>query len=153
MAHFQTGVTEEQIAEYKEAFALFDNKNNNTIAIKDLATVLRSLGQNPSETEVAEMLQLADPDGAGVVDFDTFLSLIQTKVKEQDNEGEIRESFRVFDKEGNGKISSSELRHIMTTLGDKLTEDEVDEMLNEAEADPSGMINYEAFARILTSKY
>ena len=153
MAHFQAGVTEEQIAEYKEAFALFDNRNNNTISIKDLATVLRSLGQNPSETEVVEMLQLADPDGSGVVDFDTFLSLIQTKVKEQDNEGEIRESFRVFDKEGNGKISSSELRHIMTTLGEKLTEDEVDEMLNEAEADGNGMINYEAFAKILTSKY
>ena len=153
MAHFQAGVTEEQITEYKEAFALFDNKNNNTIAIKDLSTVLRSLGQNPSEREVAEMLQLADADSSGVVDFDTFLSLIQTKMKEQDNEGEIRESFRVFDKEGNGKISSSELRHIMTTLGEKLTEDEVDEMLNEAGADGNGMINYEAFAKILTSKY
>ena len=153
MAHSQVGVTEEQIAEYKEAFALFDHKNNSTISKKDLPTVLRSLGQNPSESEVTDMQQLADPDNSGTVDFDTFLSLIQTKMKEQDSEGEIRESFRVFDKEGNGRISSSELRHIMTTLGEKLTEDEVDEMLTEAEADGNGMINYEVFAKVLTSKY
>ena len=153
MAHSQAGMTEEQMAEYREAFALFDNKNNNTISTKDLPTVLRSLGQNPSESEIGDITQQADPDGSGAVDFETFLSMIQTKLKDQDSEAEIRESFRVFDKEGNGKISAPELRHIMTTLGEKLTEDEVDEMLNEAETDGDGMINYERFARVLTSKY
>ena len=64
-------------------------------------------------------------------------------MKETDSEDEIREAFRVFDKDGNGFISAAELRHVMTNLGEKLTDEEVDEMIREADIDGDGQVNYE----------
>ena len=63
-----------------------------------------------------------------------------------------REAFRVFDKDGNGFISAAELRHVMTNLGEKLTDEEVDEMIREADVDGDGHINYEEFVRMMMAK-
>jgi len=57
------------------------------------------------------------------------------KMKDTDSQEEIQEAFKVFDKDGNGYISAAELRHVMTSLGEKLTEEEVDEMIREADVD------------------
>ena len=65
------------------------------------------------------------------------------KMKDTDSEEEIKEAFRVFDKDGNGFISAAELRHVMTNLGEKLTDEEVDEMIREADVDGDGQVNYE----------
>ena len=73
------------------------------------------------------------------------------KMKDTDTEDDIREAFRVFDKDGNGFISVQELRHVMTNLGEKLTEDEVDEMIREADIDGDGEVNYEEFVAMMTS--
>ena len=64
-------------------------------------------------------------------------------MKDTDSEEEIKEAFRVFDKDGNGFISAAELRHVMTNLGEKLTDEEVDEMIREADVDGDGQVNYE----------
>ena len=69
--------------------------------------------------------------------------MMARKMKETDSEDEIREAFRVFDKDGNGFISAAELRHVMTNLGEKLTDEEVDEMIREADIDGDGQVNYE----------
>lgn len=65
------------------------------------------------------------------------------KMKDGDAEEEIKEAFRLFDKDGNGFISAAELRHVMTCIGEKLTDEEVDDMLNEADLDGDGMVNYQ----------
>uniref|UniRef100_A0A182KCR4 EF-hand domain-containing protein n=1 Tax=Anopheles christyi TaxID=43041 RepID=A0A182KCR4_9DIPT len=70
--------------------------------------------------------------------------MMARKMKDTDSEEEIREAFRVFDKDGNGFISAAELRHVMTNLGEKLTDEEVDEMIREADIDGDGQVNYEA---------
>lgn len=63
------------------------------------------------------------------------------KMKDTDSEEEIREAFKVFDRDNNGFISSAELRHVMTSIGEKLTDDEVDEMIREADQDGDGRID------------
>ncbi|TRZ22764.1 hypothetical protein HGM15179_004377 [Zosterops borbonicus] len=139
-------LTEEQIAEFKEAFSLFDKDGDGTITTKELGTVMRSLGQNPTEAELQDMINEVDADGNGTIDFPEFLTMMARKMKDTDSEEEIREAFRVFDKDGNGYISAAELRHVMTNLGEKLTDEEVDEMIREADIDGDGQVNYEGVA-------
>ncbi|NXX43172.1 CALMS protein, partial [Tricholaema leucomelas] len=145
-------LSEEQIAEFKEAFSLFDRDGDGCITTKELGTVMRSLGQNPTEAELRGMVGELDADGSGTVDFPEFLSLMARKMRDTDSEEEIREAFRVFDKDGNGYISAAELRHVMTNLGEKLTDEEVDEMIKEADGNNDGQVNYEEFVRIMTEK-
>jgi len=116
---------EEQIAEFKEAFALFDKDGDGTITTKELGTVMRSLGQNRTEAELQDMIHEVDADGNGTIDFPEFLSLMARKMKEQDSEEELIEAFKVFDRKGSGYISPSELRYVLSNLKEKFTEDEI----------------------------
>merc|ERR1712008_353311 len=78
---------------------------------------------------MGDMINEVDADGNGTIDFPEFCTLMARKMKDTDSEEELKEAFRVFDKDGNGFISAAELRHIMTNLGEKLTDEEVDEMI------------------------
>merc|ERR1719337_561975 len=77
------------------------------------------------EAELQDMINEVDADGSGTIDFPEFLNLMAKKMKDTDSEEEIKEAFKVFDKDGNGFISAAELRHVMTNLGEKLTDEEV----------------------------
>jgi hypothetical protein len=79
--------------------------------------VMRSLGQNPTEAELQDMINEVDADGNGTIDFPEFLTMMARKMRDTDSEEEIKEAFKVFDKDGNGYISAAELRHVMTNLG------------------------------------
>lgn len=92
-----------------------------------------------------------DADGNGTIDIPEFLTMMARKMK--DSEEEISESFWVFDKDGNGYISAAELCHVMTNLGEKLTDKEVDEMIREADIDGDGQVNYEEFVHIYMYVY
>ncbi|KAK8783815.1 hypothetical protein V5799_009823 [Amblyomma americanum] len=144
-------LSEDVVAEYREAFALFDKDGDGTISIKELGTVMRALGQNPTEAELKELIAEVDVDGNGTVDFPEFLVLMSKKARSADTEEEIREAFKVFDRDGNGFITAAELRHVMTTLGEKLTNEEVDAMIREADVDGDGQINYDEFVALITS--
>ena len=144
-------LTEEQITEFKEAFSLFDKDGDGSITTKELGTVMRSLGQNPTEAELQDMIDEVDADGNGTIDFPEFLTMMAKKMKNNDSEEEILEAFKVFDKDGNGFISAAELRNIMTNLGEKLSDTEVDEMIREADLDGDGQINYEEFVKMMMS--
>lgn len=145
-------LNEEQITEFKEAFALFDKDGDGSITTKELGTVLRSLGQNPTESELRDMINEVDADGNGTIDFAEFLALMAKKMKDSDAEEELIEAFKVFDRDGNGLISAAELRYVMINLGEKLTDDEVYEMIHEADIDGDGFINYDEFVRMMTTK-
>ncbi|XP_077987318.1 uncharacterized protein LOC144441926 [Glandiceps talaboti] len=145
-------LTEKQIQEFKEAFALFDKDGDGHVTSKELGTVMKSLGHNPSQDELQEMIREVDTQGNGSIEFDEFLLLMAKKIKEQDDDDDLREAFSVFDKDGNGFISASELRHVMMNLGQSMSEDEVAEMIREADTDGDGQVNYEEFVSMMTTK-
>ncbi|KAH3743691.1 calmodulin D [Pelomyxa schiedti] len=145
-------LTEDQVAEFKEAFSLFDRDGDGNITSAELGTVMRSLGQNPTDAELQQMIRDVDANGNNQIDFTEFLSMMSKKMKDEDSEDEIREAFKVFDKDNNGFISAAELRHVMTNLGEKLSEAECDEMIKEADVDGDGQINYEEFVKMMLSK-
>ncbi|OAR05808.1 hypothetical protein LLEC1_03774, partial [Akanthomyces lecanii] len=163
-------LTEDQVAEFKEAFSLFDKDGDGQITTKELGTVMRSLGQNPSESELQDMINEVDADNNGTIDFPEFLTMMARKMKDTDSEEEIMEAFKVwtwtmdaveltstnqvqvFDRDNNGFISAAELRHVMTSIGEKLTDDEVDEMIREADQDGDGRIDYNEFVQLMMQK-
>ncbi|XP_042422258.1 calmodulin-like [Zingiber officinale] len=145
-------LSEEQVAEFKEAFSLFDKDGNGNITTSELGNVMRSLGQNPTEAELKEMIKVADVDGSGTMDFKEFLNMMAHKLKDAGSEEELKEAFRVFDKDQNGFISAAELHHVMKNIGEKLTDDEVNQMIREADTDGDGQINYQEFIKIMMNK-
>jgi calmodulin len=146
-------LTEEQIAEFKEVFSLFDKDGDRTIPTKELGTVMRSLGQNPTGAELEDMINEVDADGNGTIDFPELLSLMESRwCLSLITEEELIDSFKVFDRDGNGFISAAEIRHVMTNLGEKLTDEEVDETIREADVNVDGQIDYEEFTRMMMSK-
>lgn len=145
-------LTEEQIAEFKEAFQIFDKDGDGSITTKELGTVMRSLGQNPTEEELKNMIREVDADGSGTIDFKEFLGLMARKMKETDTEEELIEAFKVFDRDGNGLISAHELRFVMTTAGEQLSDEDIDEMIRDADLDGDGYIDYEEFVRLMMSQ-
>ncbi|CAH1773978.1 unnamed protein product [Owenia fusiformis] len=137
---------DDQIADFQETFSLFDNRGDGKIFASSLGDVLRSLGLNPTEAEVKKCGYGQDPDYR--ISFEQFLPIFQTLSKSKDvpTETDFIEGFKVFDKEQNGFISVAELRHLLCSLGEKLTDEECEHLLTGHE-DAQGNINYEEFVK------
>jgi uncharacterized protein YneF (UPF0154 family) len=112
---------------------------------------MRSLGQEPSQTELEDILNEIDKDGSGSIEFDEFLSMMGRKVQQADSESELRAAFAVFDRDNSGTISAEELRNVMKSIGENLSDSEIDEMIKEADANGDGNIDCE-FARVNDEK-
>ncbi|KAG6367610.1 hypothetical protein INS49_001803 [Diaporthe citri] len=153
----QGQLSEEQIESFKEAFLVFvsttpkstplaltakDKDGNGEITKDELGTIMRSLGLNPTDGELQDMVDEVDVDKNGTIDFKEFLALMSHKVQDVDPEQELREAFKVFDRDNTGTISKDELRQVMKSIGESLTEAEIDEMLHFADSDGSGTIDY-----------
>ena len=144
-------LTEEMISEFKEVFAVFDETGDGTIRTKDLKKVFKCLGQSPTHKEVDDMLNSFNIGGFREIKFEDFLKLIERKMKETNEKETYYEIFKMFDKEETGFISASEIKYMMINLGEKLTDEEVNEMLSCADTEETDKINYEEFVKMMKS--
>jgi len=129
---------------WREAFELFDRDGDGRITTGELGTVMRALGENPTQAEVAEIVRGV---GGQSVDFGGFKALMNRHHKEVDAEKEMRDAFKVFDRDGKGEVSTQELRAVLTSMGEKLTEEEVDPIIRQT--DKQGKIYLEDFISAL----
>ncbi|CAK9293570.1 unnamed protein product [Gordionus sp. m RMFG-2023] len=144
---------EQKVLQFKEAFALYDRDADGKILVTELGTVMRCMGQAPTEADLKTYIEEYDTKKTGLIEFGDFLKIVQTHSTNRSfNEAEIREAFRIFDKDGNGFIGAAELRHIMSNLGEKLTEEEVDDLLKMADSNQDGQVKYEDFVTLIMSK-
>ncbi|CAJ0932838.1 unnamed protein product, partial [Mesorhabditis belari] len=140
--------TQEELQEFAQAFKMFDKDGNGTMNIKELGVAMRTLGLNPTEEELLNMVNEYDVDGNGKIDFGEFCKMMKEMNKETDQEL-IRLAFKVFDKDGNGYITAQEFKHFMTTMGERFTEEEVDEIIREVDKDGDEQIDYEEFVNMI----
>merc|ERR1719181_1260993 len=142
--------TDDQKKEFRKNFNLFDKKRTGSIPIADMGTVLRSLGQNPTEAELAALVEEVDKDKSGTIEFDEFVDLMARTNKTQEQmEEEIKNAFLTFDADGSGFITREELIETLTTMGDPVDEETITGMIQEADVDGDGKINYEEFTKIM----
>ncbi len=148
-------LTEEQKQEIREAFDLFDTDGSGTIDAKELKVAMRALGFEPKKEEIKRMISEVDKDGSHTIDFNDFLELMTAKMAERDPREEILKAFRLFDDDDTGKISFKNLKRVAKELGENMTDEELQEMIDEADRDGDGEINEEEFLRIMrkTSLY
>ncbi|TPX44814.1 hypothetical protein SeMB42_g03515 [Synchytrium endobioticum] len=142
-------LTSEQKQEIREAFDLFDTDGSGTIDAKELKVAMRALGFEPKKEEIRKMIAEIDKNGSGAIDFAEFLELMASKMSEKDSREEILKAFRLFDDDDTGKITFKNLKRVARELGENLTDEELQEMIDEADRDGDGEINEEEFLRIM----
>jgi len=133
-----------QIQEFKETFNLIDQNHDGFIDKEDLHDMLASLGKMPTDQYLEAMMA----EAPGPINFTMFLTMFGEKLNGTDPEDVIKNAFACFDEENKGFINDELLRELLTTMGDRFTEEEVDEMYREAPI-KNGNFDYVEFTRIL----
>ena len=138
-------VPQEKLDEYKEAFDMFDKDHSGTISIDEIAKIMKNFGNPMSKDDIKEMIKDIDTSGDGELDFDEFVTLMQRQEVVEDDDDEVLRAFQSFDKDQNGYITNTEFRYILTKLGERFTDQEVDTLFRECDLDDDGRLNYEEF--------
>uniref|UniRef100_A0A8C2IB27 Myosin light chain 3, skeletal muscle isoform-like n=1 Tax=Cyprinus carpio TaxID=7962 RepID=A0A8C2IB27_CYPCA len=147
------GGTSKKKKNFKEAFGLFDRVGDNKVAFNQVADIMRALGQNPTNKDVKKIL--GDPSADDMankrIDFDAFLPMLKTvDAIQKGTYDDYVEGLRVFDKEGNGTVMGAELRIVLSTLGEKMSEPEIDSLM-QGQEDENGSVHYEDFVKHILS--
>jgi calmodulin len=133
-------------------------KGDGTITTNELGTVMRSLGQNPTEIELQDMINEVDINRNDTIEYNEYMTLIARRVRDSDLEEEQLEAFKIFDKNGDGKISIEELKSVVTIitsnlLDKEITDEEIAHMFRAADKDEDGFLSYNEFNDIINNKY
>ncbi|KAH7649065.1 centrin like protein [Cryptosporidium bovis] len=148
-------ISEEQKQEIKEAFELFDTEKTGRIDYHELKVAMRALGFDVKKAQVLELMREYDKSGSGHVEYKDFVEIMTQKILERDPREEILKAFKLFDDDNTGKISLKNLRRVARELGENITDDELQAMIEEFDKDMDGEINEEEFISIMkqTSLY
>ena len=142
----------DELEAFKEAFDMFDKNADGTISTKELHAAMRRGGQNPTESEVQDMINTVDVDGSGFLEFPEFCLMMYKKLSDTDTENELKETFRVFSKDDEGCITAEELKFVLTHLPGKVTYKEIDEMIRTVDKNGDGKISYSEFRVMMGAK-
>merc|ERR1712189_74287 len=142
-------LTDDQVQDFKDAFKKFDTEGNGEIPTSELGTVMRMLGHLLKDEELQEAIESVDSDGSGFVDIEEFLELMRMKTKESADEAEIKEAFRILDRDNKGEIHTHVIKEILLELFSSLTQEEVDDIIADIDEDGSGWVDYDEFKELM----
>ncbi|XP_037979100.1 centrin-2 isoform X4 [Motacilla alba alba] len=140
---------EEQQREICDAFELFDADGSGSIDVKELKAAMRALGLEPKKEEMEKMISDIDKEGTGKISFSGFLAVVSQRMAEKDSKEEILKAFKLFDEDETGKISFQNLKRVARVLGESITDEELQEMIDEADRDGDGQVSEQEFLRLM----
>ncbi|XP_044756797.1 calmodulin-2/4-like [Coccinella septempunctata] len=152
---------DDELQEIQEAYGMYSVQQEDEVEEEEatgpkgllptasLPYAMKEIGFDPTEAEVFVMLDEVDPHKTGFLDFKTFLYLLKKHIKPL-NEEQLRIAFSVFDRDGIGFIGTAEIKYVTRNLGERYTDEEIEDMLKEVDADGDGKINFEDFCYFMT---
>jgi len=148
-------LTEEQRTEIKEAFDLFDTDRSGSIDYHELKVAMRALGFDTKKQDLVKLIEQYDREETGQITFNDFMEIMTQKILDRNPEEEIFKAFQLFDDDNSGKISLKNLRRVARELGENLSDEELQAMIDEFDRDEDGEIDEQEFAAIMkqTSLY
>jgi calmodulin len=144
-------LSEAQTKAAQVAFKSFDKKNEDKIKVGDIEAAMKRLGHTIKPDWLEKIEHMIDSEGTGYVAFEEFASIVRKKCQDDEDERELREMFRILDKEKKGEVNTNELRWILKNLGDDLTEADIDDMIADVDTDGSGWVDYNEFYKLMMS--
>ncbi|XP_020800782.1 caltractin [Drosophila serrata] len=139
----------EQKLDIKKAFDLFDTQCSGFIETKELRVAIRALGFEPKKEDIKRMMDEIDKDKTGRIAFNDFLYLMRQKMSEKDSKQDMMKAFSFFDDDHTGRISLRNLKRVAKELGENLTDEELQEMIDEADTDGDGEVSKEEFFNLV----
>uniref|UniRef100_A0A667YG23 Calcium binding protein 5b n=1 Tax=Myripristis murdjan TaxID=586833 RepID=A0A667YG23_9TELE len=141
--------------ELREAFEEFDKDKDGLISCKDLGNLMRTMGYMPTEMELIQLGQTINMNMGGRVDFEDFVELMTPKLLAETagmiGLKELKDAFKEFDMDGDGAITSDELRHaMMKLLGEQTNKSEIDAVVREADNNGDGTVDFEEFVKMMS---
>jgi calmodulin len=134
---------ERTLDDFRSAFNTFDKDGGGSIDAKELKELMNTVGTNPTDKELDEMIAMADADGSGSIDFAEFVTLMAHNMTDEKSVDDLKKAFQVFDSDGSGNISPDELQRIMINVGEPVSLEDVNKVISEADEDGDGEINFE----------
>lgn len=142
-------LTEQQKRDVKDAFNLFDTEGEGKLRTKDLKVAMRALGFEPKREEIRKILVDVKKENNEHLTYDDFVNIMSRKFTEKDVMDEIRKAFQLFDEDNSGFITLNNLKRVAEKLGEKFKDEDLQEMIEEADKDGDGKINLEEFAFVM----
>lgn len=142
----------DQISALQKAFDTFDIDKKGYITPETVGTILRMMGVRISEANLKEVIAETDEDGSGELEFEEFCMLAAKfliEENEEDLKKELKEAFRIYDKHGDGFISTDTLKEILRELDNRLTEADLNGIIEEVDEDGSGTLDFDEFMEMM----
>ncbi|XP_017067857.1 caltractin [Drosophila eugracilis] len=138
-----------QKVDIKKAFDLFDTQCTGFIETKELRVAIRALGFEPKKEDIKRMMDEIDKDKTGRIAFNDFLYLMRLKMAEKDSNQDMMKAFSFFDDDRTGCITFENLKRVAKELGEQLTDEELQEMIDEADVNGNGEITKDEFLNFI----
>ena len=151
-SYVRPGLTEDEVEEIKEAFDLFDTDGSGSIDPKELRAAMQSLGFEAKNQTIYQMINDLDKNRNGNIDFDEFLDMMTARMSDRDTRDDINKVFRLFDEEGSQTITIKNLRKVARELGETMSDEELNEMIQRADSNSDGQVSMDDFYNIMTKK-
>jgi len=147
-------IPEDKIAEYKEAFDMFDKDGSGTISVNEIVKIMKNFGYPIKKSEAQKMISDIDDNSDGEIDFEEFVTLMekQTNTVEETEEELVLRAFKSFDKDHDGKITNYEFKYLLTQMGNKFSDEELNQLFTECNLDINGVLDYQDFINFWKKK-
>ena len=144
-------LSEEKISECLKVFNEIDKDKNGDIDVNELGYALNSIGSFLSEYDLNKLIKEFDCNKSGRIDFEEFLTIVALNMPDSHNEEDILECFTIMDKNDNGTVSCKDLILLITSMGERLSKEEAEEIIREIDPDNNGYIKYNEYMKIRKS--